>query len=582
MVAPNYRKLLAFGLSVAMPALPGSVNAKVEEAQPVGGEVAEPVPDPVQDLQEFRTIVEDGVFLPKADMLTFAGLAAAYRQKLPVDKDCGAPICVAAHAMETGTNTQADGQYFVGIDFALAEPIIDLPPEPLNLVFVIDRSGSMDHGKLGLAKEGLLEALSELRDSDRVALIEFSDSARMLTRMATVGEDRAGIEKAIRNLRHGGLTNMEAGLDLGLRLAYAEQAGGAENLHLILVTDERPNRHPSRTNGFMAMLREAGQRSIGVSVVGVDQVFDGNLAMLLSASSGARLYSAPEGHDLRGFFESEFAGMVAGSRDDARLILRPAAGVEVDAIFGVPQELVSRTAGKGVMIDLGRTYAGSEHGGVFVALSRRSDAKPVEQAAALLEAELRYRDVSSGDFIGQSAVASLSDNDPPPVLRLHQALADEFSTLRRTLRAYHSNRRYHSAWVDDLSELQERLDSDNLPTLSQESQMVDRIMLILARQEARADIAESGLVGMWEVRSRRGLTGASKRDLVELTAQGELIIRRTSANASGSMTRQTFQLSADQLFVDGTDLVFDYTLDSDRLTLIATRGGDRLKLRRTR
>ena len=48
------------------------------------------------------------------------------------------------------------------------------------------------------------------------------------------------------------------------------------------------------------------------------------------------------------------------------------------------------------------------------------------------------------------------------------------------------------------------------------------------------------------------------------------------------MTRQTFQLSADQLFVDGTDLVFDYTLDSDRLTLIATRGGDRLKLRRTR
>src|SRR5688572_21503926 len=51
---------------------------------------------------------------------------------------------------------------------------------PLDVAFVLDRSGSMGHGKLDLAKEGVDLATARLRDADRAALVVYDDEVNVV------------------------------------------------------------------------------------------------------------------------------------------------------------------------------------------------------------------------------------------------------------------------------------------------------------------------------------------------------------------------------------------------------------------
>lgn len=107
---------------------------------------------------------------------------------------------------------------------------------PLNLVFLIDTSGSMeDAGKLPLLKQSLALMLPELRAQDQVAIVAYAGSAGLVLPPTAAG-DRAAILAALDQLAAGGST---AGAE-GIRLAYqvAEgMAGQGEVSRVLLATD---------------------------------------------------------------------------------------------------------------------------------------------------------------------------------------------------------------------------------------------------------------------------------------------------------------------------------------------------------
>ncbi|MGB8983054.1 MAG: von Willebrand factor type A domain-containing protein, partial [Anaerolineales bacterium] len=88
-----------------------------------------------------------------------------------------------------------------------------------SLVFVIDVSGSMDmDNRLGLVKRSLELLVEQLRRSDTVAIVVYGTDARVIlepTRASHKGE----ILEAIYSLRPEGVTNAEAGLRLGYKMA---------------------------------------------------------------------------------------------------------------------------------------------------------------------------------------------------------------------------------------------------------------------------------------------------------------------------------------------------------------------------
>ena len=107
---------------------------------------------------------------------------------------------------------------------------------PLNLVFLIDTSGSMDEpNKLPLLKQSLALMLPNLQPADQVAIVAYAGSAGLVL-APTMAADRATILTALDNLGAGGSTAGAEGLELAYKVA-ATMTEGAEVSRVLLATD---------------------------------------------------------------------------------------------------------------------------------------------------------------------------------------------------------------------------------------------------------------------------------------------------------------------------------------------------------
>lgn len=131
---------------------------------------------------------------------------------------------------------------------------------PLNLVFLIDTSGSMhDPDKLPLLKQSFRLMLGELRPEDEVAIVTYAGSAGTVLEPTAAG-DAATILAALDRLEAGGSTAGQAGLQAAYALAERMQDGG-EVSRILLATDGDFNvgiDDPDALKDFVAARRDTG------------------------------------------------------------------------------------------------------------------------------------------------------------------------------------------------------------------------------------------------------------------------------------------------------------------------------------
>ena len=115
-------------------------------------------------------------------------------------------------------------------------PAIENPERqrpPLNLAFVVDRSGSMSGGALELARQGVEHALRLLDARDRVALVVYDDTIDVLLTLRHAEQE--ALDKAQRRLRRvqprgstdlagGWLTGCDQLASVDGRMGYAHSA----------------------------------------------------------------------------------------------------------------------------------------------------------------------------------------------------------------------------------------------------------------------------------------------------------------------------------------------------------------------
>ena len=107
---------------------------------------------------------------------------------------------------------------------------------PNNLVFLADVSGSMNRpNKLPLLKASLRLLVDKIRPEDKVALVVYAGSARMVLN-STSGKNKRKITEAIDSLRAGGSTAGGAGIRLAYQIAKDNFMPKGNN-RIILATD---------------------------------------------------------------------------------------------------------------------------------------------------------------------------------------------------------------------------------------------------------------------------------------------------------------------------------------------------------
>ena len=156
---------------------------------------------------------------------------------------------------------------------------------PLNLVFLIDTSGSMNRpNKLPLLKQSFRLMLGRLRPEDEVAIVTYAGSAgRPLD--AIPATERGEILSALDLLNARGSTAGAAGIQLAYQTAAGMAAEG-EVTRVILATDGDFNvgiSDPEQLKDFIARQRESG---IYLSVLGFGRGNLDDLTMQALAQNG--------------------------------------------------------------------------------------------------------------------------------------------------------------------------------------------------------------------------------------------------------------------------------------------------------
>lgn len=210
----------------------------------------------------------------------------------------------------------------------------------LDMVVVLDRSGSMaDAGKITHARQAVLNLLSRLSETDRFALVSYSDDVQRHGGLLPITPaNRATLERIVRGIQPGGATNLGGGLQEGIgQLAESQKNGRLSRL--ILISDGLANRGVTDPLALGTMASVAAERGYAVSTVGVGLDFNEHL-MTSIADKGAGNYTFMESASaFARVFDKEFrdAGTVVASSVEVHVPLSP--GMTLVHAAGYPIEV---------------------------------------------------------------------------------------------------------------------------------------------------------------------------------------------------------------------------------------------------
>ncbi len=189
--------------------------------------------------------------------------------------------------------------------------------KPANLTFVVDVSGSMDReNRLGLVKRALGLLLDALDERDRVALVVYGSTGRILLHPT---RDLGAIRAAIARLVPEGSTNAEQGLRLGYDLADEAWERGEIN-RVILCSDGVANVGATGPESILARIGEEARRGIQLTTVGFGMGNYNDALMEQLADQGDGTYHYVDDLDAaRKIFVQNLTGTLQNVARDAKV-----------------------------------------------------------------------------------------------------------------------------------------------------------------------------------------------------------------------------------------------------------------------
>ena len=400
-----------------------------------------------QDLGQFRAILEAGG-IPGESTLDANGFFAEHYSESP-PADCGQRLCVEAR-MAIGKEWVRGGDSAV-VQLSLTTPVDpdSVERRPLNLVVVIDTSGSMaEDDRIGYVRSGLHRLIDELEDGDRLALVTYSDG---VTEWSGLDQplDRPALRGVADQLVAAGSTNLYGGLERGFQIANGAFDLERQN-RILLMSDGLPTTGITDDASIIAMAERSVSDGVGLTTIGVGLDFNVELMRGLAERGAGSFYFLESPQAIAEVFSEELdyaleplalevavelaadprwqLGEVVGTRYWEGSTGR--GGVVMPAVF-----VASRTSDQPG--EYGRRGAG---GALFVSLLPVSGS-PWRVGGRVADVLLSYRLPGSSEILTQrvavASEASSASDDPwlsAESMREHYAMYSMYLGLREATR----------------------------------------------------------------------------------------------------------------------------------------------------
>jgi Ca-activated chloride channel homolog len=525
-----------------------------------------------QDIKHFRSVAAD-IGMPRPESLTVEGLMGEHDLALPASKSCGQLFCLVTEAMPAGLATRPADKLFVGLGFTSNVDAATWKREPLNLVAVIDKSGSMSGNPLALVRDSLRKIVKQMNGNDRVSIVLYGDRSHVHMVPTTIGGNRDAILAAIDAIQSAGSTNMEAGLQVGYATALTDAPTFKGNTRMMLFTDEQPNVGRTDATSFMGMAEGASKKGIGLTTIGVGVQFNGALATRVSSVRGGNLFFIDNQDDVKTVFENQLDTMVSEIAHDVKMTLAPVAGYKISGIFGVPADVMTEAPDGTIDITVPTAFLSTNGGGIFLTLAKASDHADLPAAqlvpdAALMNVALSYTAAKTGKAGEDRIAVAQADAAASAPMRKAQALVDQYLVMREATTAFHMKGEPKTAY-HLLNGLSSRLEGAGLDS---EKKLVGDMLAQAALYsgyggELPKSMKHLSAVGTWEITGVSGFEDLARGDRLQFTPDRDLLTYRKDKGLDEADDQEAYEINEKQIHMVGSRLVFNYDADGDVLRL---------------
>lgn len=600
--------LLFAGFCLSEPAISGQISPKNDKEEDDDEFVILPfevsaslirlgvTPGGAQDINYFRSLFEAGE-MPPADAFTAEGLFSEHDLPLPGADLCEEVLCIGGGATEATIIALPDARYLAQIGFTSGMSAAGFTRHPLNLIAVVDKSGSMSGQPLGLVKDSLLEILAQLGAEDQLSIVLYGDRIDTVLPPTRATEGNKGrIRTVIHEIQSSGFTDMESGLKEGYALARRSAPAFEGTTRLMLFTDEQPNVGNTSAEGFMAQARGGAADNIGLTTIGVGVHFGAKLANQISSVRGGNLFFFPSYASMVERFKEDFELMVSEVAHNMVVRVRPEPGFRIVGIFGLPGDLV-RWEGESILFEIETLFLSRNKGALYVAFAPSEAAAERElNGGTVAQASLSYVNSGSGERVSSQVELSVSEQSRNALgLQRGVLLVNEYASVQKALRLAYEENALPAAY-QEIKQLDALFSVNADASLEEEVRLIKGLHQTLAYQVGEREAFLPGapealraLEGTWEVR-KSDVSGEHRKMLDWLFDEdaGFLIHvwpvgYAAVLNATG--TKRFFEMPLtfrDEMLVlpwEGEEVLFTVTQRKNRRTLLAKDAGLRIRLR---
>ncbi len=532
-----------------------------------------------QDINYFRGAASRGK-IPHAATMTSEGLLSQHDLILTAETPCAQTLCLNGEAMQMPLGNMLDADYFMGLAFDTNIDDTNWSREPLNLVVVIDKSGSMSGEPLDQARKSVTAAIGKLQPGDQISIVLYGNVVETYlepTKITLI--NRGDLKNKVKAIESRGSTNMEAGLERAFELAKSTQVGFDGTTRVMLFTDERPNVGRTDAESFMGMARAASTHDVGMTTIGVGVIFGAELATKVSSVRGGNLFFVRDDKDIERLFSTEFDFMVSEVARDMTVRVTPRDGFKISGIYGVPQDSFTR-AGDSVEMSVATAFLSSAGGGIFFGVSRENPDMPAEQVsgdAPFASAKLAYTDSATKVRQVQTVTARTASR-PSANLQKASLLSQQYTALRSASTSHHNDNDQMAAF-QILKRYSDIMDASPLEGLDEERKLVSKLTAttgyLSGNMEYAADLPGSmRLINKWRIGSVEGSEDLRRGDVLEFGQDDEFTIFRRTRSLTESDETEYYRVNDEQVYLSESDLTLNYKFNKKGNLILRHPEGD--------